>query len=108
MVGNNDHPGILTLDHTARIHSCERGLKCSHLGNQTIWIKPIIARTSSGQEISEIGIGGGGSDLNQRPEIELDNDATVTQLMKMYVFKCNFCILGVEFPARVVKYETVL
>lgn len=82
-VGNTDHPGILTLDHTARLHSCEKGIRCSHLGDQTVWIKPIIARTSSGQEICEIGIGGGGGDLNQRPEVELESDAITMQLMEL-------------------------
>jgi DNA cross-link repair 1C protein len=82
-VGNTDHPGILTLDHTVRLHSCEKGIRCGHLGDQTVWIKPIIARTSSGQEMCEIGIGGGGGDLNQRPEVELDSALIVMQLMEL-------------------------
>lgn len=83
MVGNTEHPGILTRDHTVRLHSCEKEIRCSHLGDQTVWIKPIIARTSSGQEICEIGIGGGGGDLNLRPEVELDSDAVIIQLMEL-------------------------
>ncbi len=82
-VGNTDHPGIFTLDNTVRLHSCEKGIRCSHLGDQTVWIKPIIARTSSGQDIAEIGIGGGGGDLNRRPEIELDSDAITMQLLDL-------------------------
>jgi len=82
-VGNTDHSGILTLNNTVRLHSCEKGIKCSHLGDQTVWIKPIITRTSSGQDICEIGIGGGGGDLNQRPEIELGSDAIIMQLMEL-------------------------
>jgi DNA cross-link repair 1C protein len=82
-VGNTNHPGILTLDNTVRVHSCEKRLKCNHLGDQTVWIKPIIAHTSSGHEICEIGVGGGGGDLNQRPEIELSSDATIMQLMEL-------------------------
>lgn len=82
-VGNADHSGILTLDNTVRLHSCEKRLRCSHLGDQTVWIKPIVARTSSGQEICEIGVGGGGGDLNQRPEIELGSDAIIMQLMEL-------------------------
>jgi hypothetical protein len=81
-VCNTDYPGILTLDHTVRLHSCEKGIGCSHVGDRTVWIKPIIARTSSGQEICEIGIGDGG-DLNQRVEVELDSDAIIMQLMEL-------------------------
>jgi hypothetical protein len=82
-VGNTDHPGILTLDATVRLHSCEKGIRCSHLGDNIVWIRPIIARTSSGQEIGEMGIGGGGGDLTQRPEVELDSDAMIWQLMAL-------------------------
>jgi DNA cross-link repair 1C protein len=82
-VGNTDHPGILTLNHTVRLHSCEKGIRCSHLGDQTVWIKPIIAHTSSGQDICEIGIGGGGGDLNQQLEVELDSDTMIMQLMEL-------------------------
>jgi hypothetical protein len=82
-VGNTDHPGILTLDTTVRLHSCENAIRCSHLDDKTVWIRPIITRTPSGQEIGEMGVGGGGGDLAQRPEVELDNDAMIWQLMAL-------------------------
>lgn len=82
-VGNTDYPGILTLNTKVRLHSCENEIRCSHLNDQTVWIRPIITRTSSGQEIGEMGIGGGGGDLNQRPELELDSDAMIRQLMAL-------------------------
>ncbi len=62
------------------MHSCEKGIYCSAINEKTVWIKPIIARTKDG-EIGEIGVGGGVNDLIQRPELELDNDFVIDQLL---------------------------
>jgi hypothetical protein len=44
-------------------------------------IKPIIARTKHG-ELAEIGVGGGG-DLAQHPELEIDSDFVIDQLLSL-------------------------
>jgi DNA cross-link repair 1C protein len=83
-VGNTDQPGILTLDNTVKLHSCDKGIRCSHLDGNAVWIRPIVARTSSGAEIAEMGVGGGGGDLTQRPELEIDSDAIIEQLLASF------------------------
>jgi hypothetical protein len=57
-------------------------MHCSAINEKTVWIKPIIARTKDG-DIAEIGVGGGGGDLIQRPELELDNDSVIDQLLSL-------------------------
>lgn len=57
--GNGQQLGCLTSDETVKLHSCEKGIKCSGIDDRTVWIRPIITRTSSGMEINEMGIGGG-------------------------------------------------
>lgn len=83
-VGNHIQEGILTLDQDVRIHSCEKGTrcKCNAPNNNTVWIRPIITRLN-GEEISEMGVGGGGGDLTGRPELELDSDVVIQQLMTL-------------------------
>ncbi len=81
-VANTDQPGILTLDRHVRLHSCEKGARCKHLNAETVWIRPIITRTASGEEIAEMGVGGGGGDLNQRAELVLESDVIIHQLME--------------------------
>lgn len=48
-----------------------------------VWIRPIITRTKSGEEVGEIGIGGGGGDLVQGAELELDDTHMVEQLLDL-------------------------
>lgn len=68
---NNQHDGCLTLDENVRIHSCEKGTACSVVQNQpVVWIKPIVSRLSDGQEIAEVGIGGGAGDLECEAELQ--------------------------------------
>jgi DNA cross-link repair 1C protein len=82
--GNQHHNGILTLDHSVKLHSCEKGTwcECNAANNTTVWIRPIIARVN-GNDIIEKGIGGGAGDLTQRPELELHSDLIVQELMNM-------------------------
>lgn len=83
-VGNTDHPGILTLDPTVRLHSCEKGVRCGHLGgDDTVWIRPIVTRLSSGEEICEMGMNGSGDGLTQPLEVELESDAMIQKLMAL-------------------------
>lgn len=83
-VGNNHYSGILTTDENVRLHSCEKGLRCKVIkGSQVVWIRPIIARTPSGQEVSEMGIGGGGGDLLKRQELQLDRPS-IDELVRLF------------------------
>lgn len=88
--GNTDQPGILTDDPAVRLHSCEKGTACPfHDGKkEVIWIQPIVCRRGS-MEVAEVGIGGGGGDLTQKPELELD-DNSVYLLIQLWVDSLNF------------------
>jgi DNA cross-link repair 1C protein len=69
--GNQQQKGCLTLDENVRIHSCEKGVPCVAMQNKPIvWIKPIVARLPTGEELAEVGIGGGGDDLGQEAELD--------------------------------------
>ncbi|KAK4200835.1 beta-lactamase-like protein [Triangularia verruculosa] len=73
MCGNTYHSGCLTLDEDVRLHSCEKGNYCPTIKNNlssVVWIQPIITRLPNGQDIAELGVGGGGEDLER--EVELD------------------------------------
>ena len=74
--------GYLTDDPRVRLHSCEKGMHCSTINENTIWIKPIVTRTKGG-EMAEMGVGGGGGDLARRPELELGNEFVVEQLLSL-------------------------
>lgn len=64
--GNRPHEGCLTRDETVRIHSCEKGMGCSVMESKSVvWIRPIVTHLKGGQEVREVGIGGGGEDLAQ-------------------------------------------
>jgi hypothetical protein len=80
--GNTPQEGCLTDDQTVRLHSCEKGTHCPTINAETVWIKPIIARTKYG-ELAEIGVGGGGGDLAQHPELEIDSDFVIDQLLSL-------------------------
>ncbi|KAM0809716.1 hypothetical protein AB5N19_10062 [Seiridium cardinale] len=68
--GNNRHEGCLTLDENVRIHSCEEGTACSVMKSKPIvWIQPIVTHLPDGREITEIGLGGGGGDLEQEVDL---------------------------------------
>ncbi|KAI0133730.1 hypothetical protein BJ170DRAFT_715874 [Xylariales sp. AK1849] len=68
--GNSRHEGCLTLEENVRIHSCEKGTSCSVMENKPIvWIRPIVAHLPGGQDIAEVGLGGGGDDLEQEAEL---------------------------------------
>jgi DNA cross-link repair 1C protein len=81
--GNTPQVGCLTSDTNVRIHSCENGMRCKAITDNTVWIRPIVTRTALGGEMAEAGVGGGGGDLTQRPELEFDSDAVIGQLLAM-------------------------
>ncbi|KAK3984593.1 beta-lactamase-like protein [Cladorrhinum sp. PSN332] len=71
MCGNTYHTGCLTTDESVRIHSCEKGNYCQTVKNSpVVRIQPIITRLPNGQDVAEMGVGGGGDDLER--EVELD------------------------------------
>lgn len=83
--GNRVQPGCLTGDEEARLHSCEHGTACKGLESSAnvVWIKPIITRTDHGVDLPELGAGGGGGDLTQMHELELDDTVAAIELMKL-------------------------
>ena len=84
--GNHFHTGCLTSDAEVRIHSCEPGTSCHATLSRNpdlVWITPIISR-SNGVELEELGAGGGGGDLYQKPELEILDDAAVEMLSKVW------------------------
>ncbi|KAK8045659.1 artemis protein [Apiospora rasikravindrae] len=91
---NNQHDGCLTLDEHVRIHSCEKGTACSVVQNQpVVWVKPIFSRLPDGREIAEVGIGGGGGDLEREAELQYitaDNlDAVTIMIRKLEGFPAD-------------------
>ncbi|GKT86040.1 artemis protein [Colletotrichum tofieldiae] len=69
--GNTPHPGCLTRDEHVRLHSCERGNFCSVVRNsRVVSIQPVVAHLPSGTDIAEVGVGGGGDDLERDAELD--------------------------------------
>lgn len=70
MCGNAWHPGCLTADENARLHSCEKGHLCSVASQpNVVKIQPIVAHLANGTDIAEAGVGGGGNDLQRDAEL---------------------------------------
>ena len=81
-VGNQERLGCLSTDPNNRLHSCEPGSPC-HMGlkkKNVVWITPIISRLQDGTELLEIGAGGGGGDLYQTAELDIQDLATLEAL----------------------------
>jgi hypothetical protein len=83
-LGNHYHQGVLTRSTAdeVRIHSCERGAGCPVLNGEKkmIRIMPIVTRTTDGEEIQELGIGGGQGDLDQITELDMQSEAALNDL----------------------------
>lgn len=58
----------------------------------TVKIQPIIAHLSDGDDLAEIGVGGGGDDLEREVELEYLDQADLGALIAMYV------LLVITFP----------
>lgn len=70
MCGNTLHVGCLTTDTNVRLHSCEKGNYCSVVNTgPVVWIQPIIAHLEDGYDQVEVGVGGGGRDLEREVEL---------------------------------------
>jgi hypothetical protein len=96
--GNTPQDGCLTSDPTVRLHSCAKGVPCSTINDNdnVVWIRPIVTRRKNGDEIPEVGVGGGGEDLLQRPQLELDSDA-ITQIISESVKSAVVCDICANF-----------
>jgi hypothetical protein len=76
----------LTLDGTVRLHSCEKGNYCDTVQNsRVVWIRPIITRIN-GQHVAEIGVGGGGEDLEREAELDYLSPSDVAALLEASVY----------------------
>ncbi|KAJ0274159.1 hypothetical protein COL940_009489 [Colletotrichum noveboracense] len=82
--GNTPHPGCLTRDEHVRLHSCERGKFCSVVrGSKVVSIQPLVAHLSNGAEIAEVGVGGGGDDLERDAELDTLSSADVEAVLAL-------------------------
>ena len=89
MCGNRSHPGCLTADDTVRLHSCEKGTHCATMQKRpVVWIRPIVAHLPNGYDITEIGIGGGGDDLEREAELDFFSADEAQALIEMYDSPC--------------------
>lgn len=85
MCGNSPHPGCLTLDKDVRIHSCEKGNMCSVARDPSVvHIQPVVAHLDNGTDIVDVGIGGGGDDLDLKAEMSNLSRNDVEYLLKRY------------------------
>lgn len=83
-LGNRAVAGCLSNNTSSRIHSCEPGIACpTARGNNTVYIVPIVNRTTGGAEIPEVGAGGGIGDLYQTHELELPDESALAELEKL-------------------------
>ncbi|KAL3593970.1 hypothetical protein FPOAC2_08272 [Fusarium poae] len=83
MCGNTPQSGCLTSDTNVRLHSCERGSMCEVASRpMTVSIQPIITHLSPEEDLAEVGVGGGGEDLKQEAELDLDQ-ASLNALLNL-------------------------
>ena len=82
--GNTPQSGCLTSEENTRLHSCEKGSVCSvvrHPG--VVKIQPIIAHLLGGNDILEVGVGGGADDLEREAELDVAFQNDVKALLEM-------------------------
>lgn len=73
--GRKQFEGCLTCDENVRIHSCEKDTPCDVMRKKpVVWIRPVVALLPNGEDMNEVGLGGGGDDLEQ--EVDLAQMAT--------------------------------
>ncbi|RFU25741.1 hypothetical protein B7463_g10594, partial [Scytalidium lignicola] len=84
MCGNTFQAGCLTNDCNVRIHSCEKRTNCPALKENTVWIRPIVTRNHRGEEMKEVGVGGGLGDLTESSELEVIDTDTITKLLHLF------------------------
>lgn len=87
--GNRFQAGILTKDETVRLHSCEKGTRCTRIAKgNVVWITPIVTHLSSTRDMAEVGIGGGADDLEQKDELVLSPEDARTLLQRYVASRC--------------------
>ncbi|KAL7622441.1 hypothetical protein AAE478_007946 [Parahypoxylon ruwenzoriense] len=80
--GNIQREGCLTLDEGVRIHSCEKGMGCSVVETKpVVWIQPIVAHLRNNRDMIEVGIGGGGNDLAQKPNLDAEDILALIEMI---------------------------
>lgn len=98
----------MTTDSKVRIHSCEKGTDCpvlnkagSSQSSGIVWITPIITHASNGDIVPELGAaaGGGGGDLHQSHNLELNDPADILKLMQL----CSDKIMDKDARARALQ-----
>ncbi|KAK1775099.1 beta-lactamase-like protein [Copromyces sp. CBS 386.78] len=83
MRGNSYHPGCLTLDENVRLHSCEKGNYCKTVReNPLVQIHPVLTHLDNGQDLPELGIGGGGDDLEHDEETDRLSEVQIQMVLK--------------------------
>lgn len=50
-------------------------------GSSVVRIQPVIAHLPSGEDIAEIGVGGGGDDLEREADLDLTSQDTLVHLL---------------------------
>ncbi|CVK93405.1 uncharacterized protein FMAN_02813 [Fusarium mangiferae] len=86
MCGNTPQPGCLTSDTDVRLHSCEKGNLCEVAQRpNTISIQPIVAHLPTGEDLAEVGVGGGGVDLQREAELEFLDQASLATLFNTFL-----------------------
>ncbi|OAA69646.1 hypothetical protein ISF_02916 [Cordyceps fumosorosea ARSEF 2679] len=84
MCGNAWHPGCLTADEGARLHSCEKGNLCAVASEpNVVRIQPIVAHLGDGTDIVEAGVGGGGNDFQRDAVLGSLSPQDVTALQEL-------------------------
>jgi DNA cross-link repair 1C protein len=85
MAGNHFQRGCITKDENVRIHTCERGFQCSSVfkKDRVVTIIPVITRDHQGNEIRELGAGGGKGDLNQAQALEMQDEIVLQNLIAL-------------------------
>ena len=83
--GNRHETGCLTQREDVRIHSCEQGTGCPALSSsKTVFITPIISRYPKGAIFPEPGASGGGGDLTQVNDLELENEESIMNYVDIF------------------------
>ncbi|KAL7805300.1 beta-lactamase-like protein [Trichoderma aethiopicum] len=84
MCGNTPQPGCLTSDQNVRLHSCESGNICAIAKHPSVVrIQPVIASLPDGGVMQEVGIGGGGEDLEREMELGIPSWSDLQSLLEI-------------------------